>query len=50
MNNISGLILMVKGVVVIVEIGWVYYFSFMVLISVNLGVMNFFFILFLDGG
>lgn len=50
LNNISGPISMAKGAAATAEIGWVYYLSFMALISVNLGVMNLFPILPLDGG
>lgn len=50
LNNVSGPISMAKGAAATAEIGWVYYLSFMALISVNLGVMNFFPILPLDGG
>lgn len=41
---------MAKGAGATAEIGWVYYLSFMALISVNLGIMNLFPILPLDGG
>ncbi|VEI45225.1 putative zinc metalloprotease [Actinobacillus equuli] len=41
---------MAKGAGATAEIGWIYYVSFMALISVNLGVMNLFPILPLDGG
>ena len=50
LNNMSGPISMAKGAAATAEIGWVYYLSFMALISVNLGVMNLFPILPLDGG
>lgn len=50
LNNVSGPISMAKGAAATAEIGWVYYLSFMALISVNLGVMNLFPILPLDGG
>lgn len=50
LNNMSGPISMAKGVAATAQIGWVYYLSFMALISVNLGVMNLFPILPLDGG
>ena len=50
LNNISGPISMAKGAAATAQIGWVYYLSFMALISVNLGVMNLFPILPLDGG
>ncbi|MEN2828326.1 hypothetical protein LGIHADK_01802 [Mannheimia haemolytica] len=41
---------MAKGAGATAEIGLVYYLSFMALISVNLGVMNLFPLLPLDGG
>ena len=50
LNNMSGPISMAKGAATTAQIGWVYYLSFMALISVNLGVMNLFPILPLDGG
>ena len=50
LNNMSGPISMAKGAAATAQIGWVYYLSFMALISVNLGVMNLFPILPLDGG
>lgn len=50
LSNMGGPISMAKGAGVTAEIGWVYYLSFMALISVNLGVMNLFPILPLDGG
>ena len=50
LNNMSGPISMAKGAAATAEIGWVYYLSFMALISVDLGVMNLFPILPLDGG
>ena len=50
LNNISGPISMAKGAAATAEIGWVYYLSFMAGMSVNLGVMNLFPILPLDGG
>ena len=50
LNNMSGPISMAKGAAASAEIGWVYYLSFIALISVNLGVMNLFPILPLDGG
>lgn len=50
LKNMGGPISMAKGAGATVEIGWVYYVSFMALISVNLGVMNLFPILPLDGG
>ena len=46
----GGPISIAKSAGITVEIGWVYYLSFMALISVNLGVMNLFPILPLDGG
>lgn len=50
LSNMGGPIAMAKGAVASAEIGAVYYLSFMALISVNLGVMNLFPILPLDGG
>lgn len=50
LKNMSGPISMAKGAGATAEIGWIYYVSFMALISVNLGVMNLFPILPLDGG
>lgn len=50
LNNMGGPISMAKGAGATAEIGLVYYLSFMALISVNLGVMNLFPILPLDGG
>lgn len=50
LKNMGGPISMAKGAGATAEIGWVYYLSFMALISVNLGVMNLFPILPLDGG
>ncbi len=50
LKNMSGPISMAKGAGATAEIGWIYYLSFMALISVNLGVMNLFPILPLDGG
>lgn len=49
-NNMGGPISIAKGAGATAEIGLVYYLSFMALISVNLGVMNLFPILPLDGG
>ncbi|QLB14576.1 RIP metalloprotease RseP [Mannheimia granulomatis] len=49
-KNLGGPISMAKGAGATAEIGWIYYLSFMALISVNLGVMNLFPILPLDGG
>lgn len=50
LSNMGGPISMAKGAGATAEIGWVYYLGFMALISVNLGVMNLFPILPLDGG
>lgn len=50
LQNMGGPISMAKGAGATAEIGWVYYLSFIALISVNLGVMNLFPILPLDGG
>lgn len=50
LSNMGGPISMAKGAGATAEIGWVYYLSFMALISVNLGVMNLFPIVPLDGG
>lgn len=50
LSNMGGPISMAKGAGLTAEIGLVYYLSFMALISVNLGVMNLFPILPLDGG
>lgn len=50
LKNMGGPISMAKGAGATAEIGWIYYLSFMALISVNLGVMNLFPILPLDGG
>lgn len=50
LNNMGGAISMAKGAGATAEIGWIYYLGFMALISVNLGVMNLFPILPLDGG
>lgn len=50
LKNMSGPISMAKGAGVMAESGWIYYLGFMALISVNLGVMNLFPILPLDGG
>lgn len=50
LKNMGGPISMAKGAGATAEIGWVYYLGFMALISVNLGVMNLFPILPLDGG
>lgn len=49
-KNLGGPISMAKGAGATAEIGLVYYLSFMALISVNLGVMNLFPLLPLDGG
>ncbi|MBF0784514.1 sigma E protease regulator RseP [Muribacter muris] len=50
LSNMGGPISMAKGAGATAEIGFVYYLGFMALISVNLGVMNLFPILPLDGG
>ena len=50
LKNMGGPISMAKGAGATAEIGWIYYLGFMALISVNLGVMNLFPILPLDGG
>lgn len=50
LSNMGGPISMAKGAAATAEIGLVYYLGFMALISVNLGVMNLFPILPLDGG
>lgn len=50
LKTMGGPISIAKGAGLTAEIGWVYYLSFMALISVNLGVMNLFPILPLDGG
>lgn len=50
LNNLSGPISIAKGAGVSSEIGFVYYLSFMALISVNLGIMNLFPLPVLDGG
>ncbi|WGE32629.1 RIP metalloprotease RseP [Actinobacillus genomosp. 2] len=50
LKNMGGPISMAKGAGATAEIGWIYYIGFMALISVNLGVMNLFPILPLDGG
>lgn len=50
LKNMGGPISIAKGAGMSVEIGLTYYLSFMALISVNLGVMNLFPILPLDGG
>lgn len=49
-KNLGGPISMAQGAGATAEIGLIYYLSFMALISVNLGVMNLFPILPLDGG
>ena len=46
----GGAISIAKGAGMSAESGWIYYLGFMALISVNLGVMNLFPILPLDGG
>lgn len=50
LKNMGGPISMAKGAGTTAQIGIIYYLSFMALISVNLGVMNLFPILPLDGG
>lgn len=50
LKNMGGPISMAKGAGITAESGWVYYLGFMALISVNLGVMNLFPMLPLDGG
>lgn len=50
LSNMGGPISIAKGAGSTAEIGLVYYLSFMALISVNLGVMNLFPLLPLDGG
>ncbi|MFZ7200420.1 sigma E protease regulator RseP [Avibacterium avium] len=50
LNNLSGPISIAKGAGISSEIGFVYYLSFMALISVNLGIMNLFPLPVLDGG
>lgn len=50
LNNLSGPISIAKGAGMSSEIGFVYYLSFMALISVNLGIMNLFPLPVLDGG
>ncbi|MCK3656883.1 zinc metallopeptidase RseP [Pasteurellaceae bacterium Macca] len=50
LSNMGGPISMAKGAGASAEIGLVYYLGFMALISVNLGVMNLFPLLPLDGG
>lgn len=50
LKNLGGPISMAKGAGATAEFGFVYYLGFMALISVNLGVMNLFPILPLDGG
>ena len=49
-KNMGGAISIAKGAGMSAESGWIYYLGFMALISVNLGVMNLFPILPLDGG
>ncbi len=49
-KNLSGPISIAKGAGASSEIGFVYYLSFMALISVNLGIMNLFPLPVLDGG
>ncbi len=50
LNNLSGPISIAKGAGVSSSIGFVYFLSFMALISVNLGIMNLFPLPVLDGG
>ncbi|TCP94967.1 site-2 protease [Cricetibacter osteomyelitidis] len=50
LNNLSGPISIAKGAGMSSEIGFIYYLSFMALISVNLGIMNLFPLPVLDGG
>ncbi|MDU8923675.1 sigma E protease regulator RseP [Pasteurellaceae bacterium LIM206] len=50
LNNLSGPISIAKGAGISSSFGLVYYFSFMALISVNLGIMNLFPLPVLDGG
>ncbi|OOF42680.1 RIP metalloprotease RseP [Rodentibacter rarus] len=50
LNNLSGPISIAKGAGASSSIGWVYFLSFMALISVNLGIMNLFPLPVLDGG
>ena len=49
-KDMGGAISIAKGAGMSAESGWIYYLGFMALISVNLGVMNLFPILPLDGG
>lgn len=50
LNNLSGPISIAKGAGASSSIGFVYFLSFMALISVNLGIMNLFPLPVLDGG
>ncbi|PJG81880.1 sigma E protease regulator RseP [Caviibacterium pharyngocola] len=50
LTNLSGPVSIAKGAGMSSEIGFVYYLSFMALISVNLGIMNLFPLPVLDGG
>ncbi|VEH68516.1 zinc metalloprotease [Rodentibacter pneumotropicus] len=50
LNNLSGPISIAKGAGASSSVGWVYFLSFMALISVNLGIMNLFPLPVLDGG
>lgn len=50
LNNLSGPISIAQGAGISSQIGWVYYLSFMALISVNLAIMNLFPLPVLDGG
>ncbi|MGQ0286967.1 sigma E protease regulator RseP [Pasteurellaceae bacterium 22721_9_1] len=50
LNNLSGPISIAQGAGVSSQIGFIYYLSFMALISVNLGIMNLFPLPVLDGG
>lgn len=50
LNNFSGFILIVKGVGIMVDYGFVYFLGFLVLISINFGIINLVLLLMLDGG
>ncbi|OOF40750.1 RIP metalloprotease RseP [Rodentibacter mrazii] len=50
LNNLSGPISIAKGAGASSSVGWIYFLSFMALISVNLGIMNLFPLPVLDGG
>ena len=50
LKNLSGPISIAKGAGATSNLGWVYFLSFMALISVNLGIMNLFPLPVLDGG